>query len=68
MSCTFYIFIFKKILFLAASGLTCGMQDLHLWHLGSKVHGLFVVVCGLLSSGAWVPEHGSSVVCSRQAL
>ena len=46
-------------LFLAVSGLSCGMQDLF-------VAGLFVVAQGLLSScDAWAPEHAGSVLAAR---
>ena len=50
--------IFIYLLFLAASGLSCGTWDLLLQHVGS-----FVVACRLLSScGAQAPERMGSVV------
>ena len=61
-------FFFNLFIYLAVSGLSCGMrdlrcgmQDLSLWHVG-----FFVAVHGLLSScGMWALEHSGSVVAAR---
>ena len=35
-----FLFILKILIYLAASGLCCGRQDLSLWHAGSRRHWL----------------------------
>ena len=62
----FFRFNFYLNLFLSASGLSCGMQDLSLGHAGFSL----VVACGFfsLSSYAQAPESVGSVVCRTQAL
>ena len=53
------LFIYFIFIFLAALGLSCGMQDLMLWCAGFLS---LVVAHGL--QGAWSPGHTGSVVCS----
>ena len=58
--------------------LCCGMQDLSLWHTGSRARGLsscgtqapecagsVVAACGLSSCGVWALEHVGSVVVAH---
>ena len=51
---TYYLFMYLFTLFLAASGLSCGMRDLSLWRTGSSLWcaGFTLVVVHSLQ-GAW---------------
>ena len=50
-----FVFVFFFLIYLAASYLSCSIQDLHCLLLGSLLvsHGILVMLHGLTSCGTW---------------
>ena len=59
--------IFLIFVYLAVSGLSCGMQDLHclMWNLLLQLTDSLVVMCRLSSWGVWALKHVASVVTAH---
>jgi len=61
------MFFFLIFIYLAVSGLSCGMQDLHciMWNLLLQLSDSLVVMCRLSSRGVWALKHVASVLTAH---